>query len=101
MATQDPFAWQANAKCIGVPTSKFFRDEDGSDHSPVAYRDICAACPVKWECLETGIIYNFEGVWGGLTELERRKQYDEDWRQQLIEERDELGEYRKLDHIAA
>jgi hypothetical protein len=101
MATQDPFFWQKNAECTGMETSKFFDDEDGSDHDPKEYKKICASCPVIWECLETGIIYNFDGVWGGLKARDRRHKYPPEYRKQLIEEREELGIFTKLDQLAA
>jgi WhiB family redox-sensing transcriptional regulator len=37
-------------------------------------RRICAACPVRDECLEFALATNQEaGIWGGTTEEERRK----------------------------
>jgi hypothetical protein len=101
MATQDPFAWQAKAKCTSMASSKFFLDEERSDHDKDAYKAICKLCPVRWECLETGIVYNFEGVWGGLDHKDRRKQYSKDYRNQLILEREEAGTFTELDKLAA
>lgn len=103
-ATPNPFAWQSKAKCRGEDTSVFFDDEDSESshqHSPNKYRSICATCPVRFVCLETAIIYNLDGVWGGLKAQERRKLYSKEYREQLIEERDEIGDYVPLDHNAA
>jgi WhiB family redox-sensing transcriptional regulator len=36
-------------------------------------KDICDSCPIKLKCLEFAIKENqIEGVWGGLSDLERR-----------------------------
>jgi hypothetical protein len=100
-ATPHPFAWQSKAKCRNSSTSIFFDDEDGSNHSRDRYKAICNSCPVRPNCLETAIIYNFDGVWGGLEARERRELYSKEYREQLVEELDEIGDYVHLDHNAA
>jgi WhiB family redox-sensing transcriptional regulator len=34
-------------------------------------REICASCPVRWECLDHAIANHEHGIWGGLTDIER------------------------------
>lgn len=75
-----PPAWHAQAKCRGMDAKLFFpgqgefmehRDRGGGyTRSPV--RAICESCPVQEECLEAGLHERF-GIWGGLTERERKR----------------------------
>jgi WhiB family transcriptional regulator, redox-sensing transcriptional regulator len=69
--------WQMDAACRDVDGALFFypdneRGEAREDRVAAAKR-ICAACPVQARCrryaLEAGEPY---GMWGGLTEEERR-----------------------------
>ncbi|MGH8904915.1 MAG: WhiB family transcriptional regulator [Egibacteraceae bacterium] len=67
--------WWAQAACSGMPTEDFF--PVGSTGAALdriaAAKAICAACPVRVHCLdyalETG---QQDGIWGGLSEAERR-----------------------------
>lgn len=96
---QDPFSWQRAANCIGMPSSYFFLDEEGN-HSKTAFKAVCGACPVQGECLNMGILYDFDGVWGGYTSSERRNLF-KGYKVQLEEELKELEQYRKLPATAA
>lgn len=59
-------------------------------------RTLCFGCPVRTQCLADALDSHTEfGVWGGLTERERRallRRYPdvEDWRTRLAREDDEL-----------
>lgn len=35
-------------------------------------KDVCAACPVRQACLEYALTWGEQGVWGGMTEDERK-----------------------------
>lgn len=72
-------AWQADAACNTADASLvdvFFgagrRDFDGA-----RAKQICAVCPVRTECLDYALDHDppippgQDGVWGGLTHLER------------------------------
>jgi WhiB family redox-sensing transcriptional regulator len=64
-------AWQAFARCRGVPAEVFYPITDEEAEQPKA---ICGLCPVREACLEYAIsAREKEGVWGGLTERERRR----------------------------
>lgn len=64
-------AWQALARCRGVPAEIFYPLTDEEAEEPKA---ICGVCPVREACLEYAITAREkEGVWGGLTERERRR----------------------------
>jgi WhiB family redox-sensing transcriptional regulator len=71
-------AWQADAACRGVGAALFFpeRGTDVRARVPEA-KAICAGCPVRQECLEYALCLPFPqsryGIWGGLTEKERRQ----------------------------
>ncbi len=40
---------------------------------PIVAKRVCRACPVRWECLADALDNRMEfGVWGGMTERERR-----------------------------
>ncbi|HVT78469.1 MAG TPA: WhiB family transcriptional regulator [Acidimicrobiales bacterium] len=65
-----PRAWRAARACADVNPSVFFDDPD--DESGAA-RAVCAACPVQAACLAQALTdREDQGVWGGLTERERR-----------------------------
>jgi WhiB family redox-sensing transcriptional regulator len=67
----EPPAWQAEAACIGAPPGLFF-SERGDNAKIAAAKKLCAQCPVREECLEFGLMEK-HGVWGGLSERQRRE----------------------------
>jgi WhiB family redox-sensing transcriptional regulator len=67
----DEADWRESGACRTVPTAVFFPDTD-SEAGPA--KAICAVCPVREECLSFALANREEqGVWGGLTETERRR----------------------------
>ncbi|UNX55232.1 WhiB family transcriptional regulator [Georgenia sp. TF02-10] len=92
MAVNDDQSWATRAACVGRdPDALFVR---GAAQRQV--RELCFGCPVRLECLadalDSGTTF---GVWGGLTERERRallRQYPHvtDWAAWLQSEDDEL-----------
>jgi WhiB family transcriptional regulator, redox-sensing transcriptional regulator len=66
-----PPTWMRDAACAATDPELFFPDS----RSPASEaKEICASCPVRPECLEYSLAAAEEfGVWGGLTEKERRK----------------------------
>lgn len=68
--------WIGAARCIGEDPELFF--PVGSPEFVLAEieraRAVCAACPVRPECLEWSLVTCQDaGVWGGLDEEERRE----------------------------
>jgi hypothetical protein len=62
--------WRELAACRGTGLEVFF-PERGESAGPA--RRVCAACPVRQPCLDYAITNRIAyGVWGGLTERERR-----------------------------
>ena len=60
--------WTLAAKCIGTEDILF---AEGSEQKSV--RVFCQNCPVKRECLAEALDARMEwGIWGGMTERERR-----------------------------
>ncbi|MGH9151004.1 MAG: WhiB family transcriptional regulator [Acidimicrobiales bacterium] len=66
----DPRVWRRLAACRGLDPDIFFptsEDEAGPAKS------VCGTCSVREACLEWALTSGEEGVWGGLTERERRR----------------------------
>jgi WhiB family redox-sensing transcriptional regulator len=70
--------WQLRASCRGPESTLFFpptfpeRKED-RDAREAKAKAICFECPVRADCLDYAIsIREPHGIWGGLTESERR-----------------------------
>ena len=62
--------WRELAACRGTDLEVFF---PGRGESAEPARQVCAACPVRQPCLDYAITNRIAyGVWGGLTERERR-----------------------------
>lgn len=71
--------WQDDAACKGMPAEVFYPDvqeERGVDTTEAfaEAKAICEACPVRETCQAESIANREpDGVWGGLTPLERRR----------------------------
>ena len=67
----DPLGWQADSLCAQTDPEAFFPEKGGSTREA---KRICTSCEVKSQCLEYAL-QNDErfGIWGGLSERERRK----------------------------
>nr|WP_308379306.1 WhiB family transcriptional regulator [Streptomyces sp. ISL-43] len=69
--------WQSRAACRDLGSTRFFhpageRGEDREERDAAAKR-VCAGCPVRTACLDYALRTREPfGVWGGLTEEERR-----------------------------
>lgn len=63
--------WRDEAACAGLDTNIFF---PVTEAEAAQAKSVCASCPVREECLEWAIsTRQGDGVWGGLTEDERRR----------------------------
>jgi len=64
-------AWQSDALCAQTDPEAFFPEKGGSTRDA---KRICTACDVRGECLEYALNNDERfGIWGGLSERERRK----------------------------
>jgi WhiB family redox-sensing transcriptional regulator len=66
--------WRDDSACLSVPTELFFPAGETGSYIVQAEqaKAICARCPVRMHCLRDALEGNEAGVWGGLTERERR-----------------------------
>ena len=63
-------SWKERALCAQTDPDAFFPDQGGS---VAAAKRICKQCDVREECLEWALDAGEQfGVWGGLSERERR-----------------------------
>lgn len=69
MLKLDPPDWTLKAKCRGMGDQLF---PEAIEQKRV--KAICMGCPVRLRCLSEALDNEIEyGVWGGMTERERRK----------------------------
>lgn len=64
-------AWHADALCAQADPEAWFPEKGGSTREAKA---ICGRCPVAAECVDDALTREERfGVWGGLSERERRR----------------------------
>ena len=72
--------WRGNAECRRTNAVHFFAPahferKDEKDLREGQARALCRACPVLRACLEYSLaVQEPHGIWGGLNELERRRE---------------------------
>ena len=67
----DDEQWQERALCAQTDPEAFFPEKGGSTREA---KRICLGCEVRSECLEYALQHDERfGIWGGLSERERRK----------------------------
>ena len=63
--------WQERALCAQTDPEAFFPEKGGSTREA---KKVCIGCDVRGECLEYALANDERfGIWGGLSERERRK----------------------------
>jgi WhiB family transcriptional regulator, redox-sensing transcriptional regulator len=63
--------WQEQALCAQTDPEAFFPEKGGSTREA---KRICAGCEVRAECLDYALAHDERfGIWGGLSERERRR----------------------------
>lgn len=68
--TESDLSWKQNANCYGIDTDLFFPERGVSSSNA---KSVCEGCTVKQECLEYALANGEKfGIWGGLSERERR-----------------------------
>jgi WhiB family transcriptional regulator, redox-sensing transcriptional regulator len=67
----EELAWQEKALCAQTDPEAFFPEKGGSTREA---KKICLSCEVRVECLEYALESDERfGIWGGLSERERRR----------------------------
>src|ERR1035438_3986155 len=67
----DELGWQDQALCAQTDPEAFFPEKGGSTREA---KRVCRSCEVRAECLEYALENDERfGIWGGLSERERRK----------------------------
>ena len=68
---EDNRDWLGQANCMGVDPDLFFPERGSSTREA---KEVCRGCVVREDCLDYAIARNEKfGIWGGLSERERRK----------------------------
>ena len=71
VAGEDEQEWQERALCAQTDPEAFFPEKGGSTREA---KQICNSCEVRTECLEYALGHDERfGIWGGLSERERRR----------------------------
>lgn len=64
--------WQDRSLCSQVDPELFYVENEADEAEA---KKVCAGCPVRAECLDYALsVGDLHGVWGGMTDLERRAQ---------------------------
>ncbi len=83
MSLADLDDWTLLARCRGLQDDMF---PEGASQKRA--RTVCQACPVRPECLAEALDNRIEwGVWGGMTERERR---------QLLRQHGDISSWREF-----
>ena len=68
---ESALSWQDRALCAQTDPEAFFPEKGGSTREA---KKVCTRCEVRAECLEYALAHDERfGIWGGLSERERRK----------------------------
>ncbi|MCL1839096.1 MAG: WhiB family transcriptional regulator [Propionibacteriaceae bacterium] len=63
--------WQERSLCAETDPEAFFPEKGGSTREA---KRVCSSCEVSSECLDYALLHDERfGIWGGLSERERRK----------------------------
>lgn len=87
MGVSTRYEWVADAACRGL-TDVFFGPEKETTAQRIARqreaKAVCRSCPVRQECLDAAIVNYEKGIWGGMSDHER-KVYRRQRRQEIKE----------------
>lgn len=65
-------SWREEAKCRGMDPNLFHPERGTPYPEIVAVKRICEECPVRSPCLDFAYQNDGIGIWGGMSERERR-----------------------------
>lgn len=70
-ADEEVRSWQSDALCAQTDPEAFFPEKGGSTREA---KKVCESCEVRSQCLDYALENDERfGIWGGLSERERRK----------------------------
>lgn len=74
MVTMPVPDFRGTEPCTDVPLEAFFEARDGASHQweTKVVISVCQSCPIQVECQEWAIAHQEYGVFGGLTQSQRR-----------------------------
>lgn len=75
--------WMKDAACKGTNPDPYFSRDNIDKVSAIK---VCKTCPVRGDCLDYALVFDLDGIWGGLTDLQRNRMYSEESRIWLREE---------------
>jgi WhiB family redox-sensing transcriptional regulator len=68
---EEELGWQERALCAQTDPEAFFPEKGGSTREA---KKVCLSCDVRGDCLEYALGHDERfGIWGGLSERERRR----------------------------
>ena len=71
LVEDDELSWQERAVCAQTDPEAFYPEKGGSTREA---KKVCLTCDVRDECLQYALDHDERfGIWGGLSERERRK----------------------------
>jgi WhiB family redox-sensing transcriptional regulator len=71
MGEDEGLQWQSQALCAQTDPEAFFPEKGGSTREA---KRVCLSCDVRVDCLEYALLNDERfGIWGGLSERERRR----------------------------
>lgn len=71
LSPEEELMWQERALCAQTDPEAFFPEKGGSTREA---KRVCLTCDVRGECLDYALAHDERfGIWGGLSERERRK----------------------------
>jgi WhiB family redox-sensing transcriptional regulator len=69
----DPMPWKELANCKGVDPDLFFPEQGTNRIQIDQAKTVCRGCEVRIECFEYAMKHLEKGVWGGTSEIQRRR----------------------------
>ena len=71
VSDEETLSWQERSLCAQTDPEAFFPEKGGSTREA---KKVCQTCDVRQDCLEYALMNDERfGIWGGLSERERRK----------------------------
>lgn len=88
----DDFTWQKLSTCQGAETNLFFDKYEEDEVVREQIDAMCSVCPVRRECLISGLQEKEFGVWGGVyldgygrPDKNKNSHKPEGWREEIAE----------------